>query len=111
MKRLKANILLLGLAALAAACGSPVREGRGYVGTVRVEAADTEEEVIRKAASLVPTRRQLDAMENGFIGFLHFGPNTFTGREWGTGFEDPAVFDLKELHTDEWCREMKAAGM
>lgn len=111
MKRLKANILLLGLAALAAACGSPVREGRGYVGTVRVEAADTDKEVIRKAASLVPTRRQLDAMENGFIGFLHFGPNTFTGREWGSGFEDPAVFDLKELHTDEWCREMKAAGM
>jgi alpha-L-fucosidase len=105
------NALLLGLMVLAASCGRPSREGLPYVGTVRVEAGDTSDEVIRKAANVVPTRRQLDAMDNGFIGFLHFGPNTFTGREWGTGFEDPAVFDLKELHTDEWCREMKGAGM
>jgi len=109
MKRLSAIILLLGSLVLAASCGHS--SGQPYVGTVRVEAEDTEQTIISKAANLVPTRRQLDAMENAFIGFLHFGPNTFTGREWGTGFEDPAVFDLKELHTDEWCRKMKEAGM
>ena len=25
--------------------------------------------------------------------------------------EDPKVFDLKELDTDQWCEAMKAAGM
>ena len=101
--------LLPVLLALAVAC-SPSRN-ETYFGTVRVDPSDTEETIIEKAANVVPTPRQLEAMENGFIGFLHFGPNTFTQREWGTGFEDPAVFDLKELHTDEWCREMKEAGM
>jgi alpha-L-fucosidase len=99
------------LLALASACSPSRNDAATYVGTVRVDPSDTEETVIKKAANLVPTPRQLEAMENGFIGFLHFGPNTFTQREWGTGFEDPAVFDLKELHTDEWCREMKEAGM
>lgn len=99
------------LLALVAAC-SPSPDGSAtYVGTVRVDPSDTEEAVIEKAAGLVPTPRQVEALENGFIGFLHFGPNTFTQREWGTGFEDPAVFGLKELHTDDWCREMKEAGM
>ncbi len=31
--------------------------------------------------------------------------------EWGNGMEDPKVFDLKELDTDQWCEAMKAAGM
>ena len=99
------------LLALAAACSPTRNDATTYVGTVRVDPSDTEEAIIEKAANLVPTPRQLDALENGFIAFLHFGPNTFTQREWGTGFEDPAVFDLKELHTDEWCRAMKDAGM
>jgi len=53
----------------------------------------------------------VDALENKFIAFMHFGPNTFTRREWGSGMEDPKVFDLKELHTDQWCEAMKAAGI
>lgn len=111
MKRLVTNTLLLGLLVLLAACGHSSKEGLPYIGTARVEASDSEEDIIRKSANIVPTQRQLEALENGYIAFIHFGPNTFTGREWGTGFEDPAVFDLKELHTDEWCREMKEAGM
>jgi alpha-L-fucosidase len=31
--------------------------------------------------------------------------------EWGNGMEDPAVFDLKTVDTDQWCRSMKDAGM
>lgn len=89
---------------------SQSREG-SYIGSVKVEITDTPEQIISKAANLRPTERQLDALNNEFIAFIHFGPNTFTRREWGTGMEDPKVFDLKELHTDEWCQTMKAAGM
>lgn len=60
---------------------------------------------------MTPTANQLAALKNEFIAFVHFGPNTFTRMEWGNGKEDPRIFDLKELHTDQWCEAMKAAGM
>jgi alpha-L-fucosidase len=59
----------------------------------------------------VPTPNQLSALKNEFIAFIHIGPNTFTRMEWGNGKEDPKIFDLKELHTDQWCQAMKSAGM
>ena len=71
----------------------------------------TDDDLISLAASVVPTERQLAHLNRRFIGFVHFGPNTFTGREWGTGLEDPAVFHPTALDTDQWCRTMVAAGM
>jgi alpha-L-fucosidase len=81
------------------------------VNTVKVEAGDTDARIIEKAARVVPTANQLAALDREFIAFIHFGPNTFTRREWGNGMEDPAVFDLERLDTDQWCEAMKAAGM
>ena len=117
MTKQKRNLMASALPVLAlclstAACSpGSNHETNPYVGSVRVDSTDTPEQIIEKAAHLVPTPRQLAAMENEFIAFIHFGPNTFTQREWGTGLEDPRVFDLKELHTDDWCRDMKEAGM
>lgn len=68
-------------------------------------------DIIRRAVHVVPTPNQLAAMKDEFIAFVHFGPNTFTRREWGNGMESPEVFDLKSLDTDQWCRAMQAAGM
>lgn len=79
--------------------------------TVLVEEGDTPEQIIAKAVETRPSARQLKAMDDEFIAFACIGPNTFTGREWGTGKEDPRVFDLKTLDTDQWCRVMKDAGM
>ena len=112
MKR-KEIILLCAL--LLAACSAP--EGKDgddnipYRNTVKIEADDTCEEIVAKAAHVVPSPVQLSALENEFIAFVHFGPNTFTGKEWGTGMESPSIFALEELDTDQWCRAMKAAGM
>ena len=78
---------------------------------IKVEENDSEEIIIEKAAHVVPTVNQLEALRNEFIAFIHFGPNTFTRMEWGNGMEDPKIFDLKELDTDQWCVTMKAAGM
>ena len=82
-----------------------------FESTILVEATDSDEEVIAKAAHVVPTANQLAALKNEFIAFVHFGPNTFTRMEWGNGKEDPRIFDLKELHTDQWCEAMRDAGM
>lgn len=82
-----------------------------FQNTVKVEVGDTNEQIIAKAVHIVPTQNQLEALQNKFIAFVHFGPNTFTRMEWGSGKEDPKVFDLHELHTDQWCEAMQAAGI
>ncbi|MDR2920136.1 MAG: alpha-L-fucosidase [Tannerella sp.] len=86
-------------------------ENNKFQSTIKVDANDTKEIILEKAAHVIPTPNQLDALKNEFIAFVHFGPNTFTQMEWGNGMEDPKVFDLKELDTDQWCEAMKAAGM
>ena len=58
----------------------------------------------------LPTAAQLRWQRSGFGVFYHFGINTFTGREWGTGAEDPALFDPAELDTDQWLAVAAAAG-
>ena len=99
------KISLFVAALLAAGCAAPTAR------TLAVGAGDAPEEVIAKAVRVVPTPQQRHALENGFAAFVHFGPNTFTGVEWGSGIEDPAVFDLREADTDQWCRIFRDAGM
>lgn len=82
-----------------------------FANTIEIKATDTPEMIIEKAAHIVPTPNQLAALQNEFIAFIHFGPNTFTRKEWGDGMEDPKIFDLKNLDTDQWCQAIKAAGM
>lgn len=79
--------------------------------TIAIDADDTKDSIVLKAAHVVPTPNQFEAQKDEFIAFVHFGPNTFTRKEWGNGMEDPKIFDLEELDTDQWCEAMKAAGM
>ena len=66
---------------------------------------------LEAAGRVKPSQRQLDWLDIGFYGFLHFGVNTFTDREWGLGNEDPAIFAPKELDCDQWVAAAKSAGM
>lgn len=52
----------------------------------------------------IPTARQLDWQRDEMLMFLHFTVNTFTDREWGTGQEDPGIFDPSRLDTGQWAR-------
>lgn len=112
-----ATVIIIGAAFIFAAKSSKKGSGASaltseqkYCNTVCVE-GDSEEEIIRKAANVIPSENQFQALENEFIAFVHFGPNTFTGKEWGNGMETPEMFALKELDTDQWCQAMKDAGM
>ena len=66
---------------------------------------------LRQATRVVPNENQLRWFEMEQYAFIHFGVNTFTGRQWGDGSEDPAIFDPKKLDCDQWVEAIKAAGL
>ena len=57
-----------------------------------------------------PSKQQLAWHETEFYLFMHFGPNTFTNKEWGDGKEPEAVFNPIQLDCRQWCSTAKAAG-
>uniref|UniRef100_UPI003FF0B71B alpha-L-fucosidase n=1 Tax=Candidatus Fimivicinus sp. TaxID=3056640 RepID=UPI003FF0B71B len=74
----------------------------------------TNEELIKRAAAVVPSERQLRWQEMEFYAFAHFGMNTFSGqdgREWGVGSEDPRLFNPTDFDADQWVAAVQSAGM
>jgi alpha-L-fucosidase len=61
-------------------------------------------------AQPLPSRYQLAWHETEFNLFMHFGPNTFTGKEWGEGTEAVDLFNPTDLDCRQWCRIAKQAG-
>ncbi|MCB9320419.1 MAG: alpha-L-fucosidase [Lewinellaceae bacterium] len=59
----------------------------------------------------LPTTDQLNWQELEYYMFIHFGPNTFTDKEWGMGTEDPKVFNPTRLNANQWAATAKKAGM
>lgn len=68
-------------------------------------------ERLREAAAVRPSERQWEWQKTEFYGFIHFGMNTMTNREWGEGHEDPALFDPASVDTDQWADALVSAGM
>ena len=58
----------------------------------------------------LPSKQQLAWHNMEYYWFAHFGPNTFTGKEWGHGDEKEEIFNPAELDCRQWCRLAKAAG-
>ena len=59
---------------------------------------------------LRPNPRQIDWLSRSMSAFLHFGMNTFTSNEWGSGKDDPSLFCPSELDARQWIRSLKEAG-
>ena len=68
------------------------------------------DEEVQRLISVVPNDRQLEFLEMEYYNFIHFGMNTFTRKQWGTGEEDPATFNPTALDTDQWCEIIKNSG-
>lgn len=79
--------------------------------TIEIDQLSSDDSIIFRAAHVVPSEAQYQFKRDEFICFIHFGINSFTRVEWGSGVEDPSVFALKNLDTDQWCRAAKSAGM
>lgn len=71
---------------------------------------DKYSEEVERLISVKPEQRMLDFADIEYYNFIHFGMNTFTGREWGTGKTSPKKFNPKQLDTDQWCETLKASG-
>lgn len=88
------------LAALVGAAGiAPARE-------------KMQESLVKPPAPLepVPTPAQLKWQKRELAMFLHFGVNTFTGREWGDGTEDPTLFNPTDLDARQWAKVARESG-
>jgi alpha-L-fucosidase len=60
--------------------------------------------------SPLPSKQQLAWHDMEYYLFAHFGPNTFTNKEWGEGVEPEDIFNPSQLDCRQWCRVAKAAG-
>jgi alpha-L-fucosidase len=88
-------------------CTGPVKPAS----VMPVLPCDGMDRIIDKAAATVPRAGQLAWQQRPVTAFTHFGMDTFTNREWGSGAEPESVFDPSAVDTDQWVRSLKAAGV
>ena len=78
---------------------------------IKLSTNATAEEVLETAVNVRPTERQLTWQSMEYYAFIHFGPNTFLGQEWGDGTASPSVFNPTALDANQWAKTIRDAGM
>jgi len=79
--------------------------------TVQVISNDDSDAVIaEKAAKVLPRANQSDWMRLERTFFVHFGVNAFNEVEWGTGREEPSLFNPTELDANQWLSAIQNFG-
>lgn len=71
----------------------------------------SDEVIVNVAANIIPSERQLRWQKLEITAFFHFGMNTFTGKEWGDGNDDPKIFNPTGLDARQWVKTCKDSGI
>src|SRR5664279_713223 len=71
---------------------------------------DSDAVITEKAAKVLPRANQTDWMRLERTFFLHFGVNTFNEVEWGSGREEPSIFNPTALDANQWLGAVKNFG-
>jgi alpha-L-fucosidase len=100
----------LALVFLIATIGVAVAEPIPYSTMQVISNGDSDAVIAEKAAKVLPRANQTDWMRLEWTFFLHYGPNAFHGVEWGTGREEPSLYNPTAFSADQWVRAMKDAG-
>ncbi len=58
----------------------------------------------------VPSAAQLEWQDAELVMFIHYGMNTFTGKDIGDGDESPSLFNPQKVDVKQWVSVAKAAG-
>jgi alpha-L-fucosidase len=103
-----AGLLGMGGALLPLASAAQLYTKGNYVA---IAPGSSPEATVRAAARVVPSPRQLRWQQLERTGFIHFGMNTFTNKEWGDGTESPALFNPTSLDARQWVRACKEGGI
>ncbi|MFA7230859.1 MAG: alpha-L-fucosidase [Victivallaceae bacterium] len=66
--------------------------------------------LIYRAAHIVPSARQLAWLQMELTAFIHYTVNAFTDKEWGDGTESPSIFNPSDCSPRQWAEVCKNAG-
>lgn len=108
MRRALLALLALNcsLAGIVTAAPAPIPYATEQV----ISDGDSAAVIAEKAAKVLPRPNQTDWMRLERTFFLHFGVNTFNEVEWGTGREEPSIFNPTSLDANQWVRAMTNFG-
>ncbi len=93
------RVLIILLILMVSAPSRPLQSTPGYFdGVAGIEPGEPLESIVRKAARVRPSPRQVAWQELEFTCFIHFGMNTFIDREWGEKGASPRNFNPTALN-------------